>query len=287
MKVRAYAKINLGLDVKGKREDGYHDLDMINAPVTFYDEIDIAIDDKMSFFSTREYVKNDPKNSILKAVAILRKRYGFKENFKIALRKNIPSRAGLGGGSADAAATIKAIDKLLDLDMDLADYREVAMQIGSDEYYCLFERCARVLGTGDIVKPFQNRIRCHILLVKPYMGISTSVAFSNLDLKVCDHPDISKIQKAMMDGDYQGLCKAMGNSLEEPSLRLNSEIKTIKDELLKQGFDAACMSGSGSTVIGLTKDIDTFEAVASMMRDKRYYVRKVAFLEGPIDMLNR
>ncbi len=287
MKIRAYAKINLGLNVLYKRDDGYHELDMINAPINFYDELFIEKSPEMSFDATMDYVKKNKDNSILKAIELLRAKYGFKDNFKIMLNKNIPSRAGLGGGSADAAATIKAIDRMLGLDMSLADYKKIAMQIGSDDYYCLFERCARVKGTGDIIKPFQNRIRCHILLVKPYVGISTKASFSSLDLNTCDHPDIDMIQRTMEEGDYRYFIKSLGNSLEEPSFKLEGEIKKIKDELTIIGMDGAVMSGSGSTVLGFTQDEAILDKVCTIMKRQGHYVRKVKFLLSQVDMLNR
>ena len=269
MKIRAYAKINLGLNVLYKRDDGYHELDMINAPINFYDELFIEKSPEMSFDATMDYVKKNKDNSILKAIELLRAKYGFKDNFKIMLNKNIPSRAGLGGGSADAAATIKAVDRMLGLDMSLADYKKIAMQIGSDDYYCLFERCARVKGTGDIIKPFQNRIRCHILLVKPYVGIST------------------KARRTMEEGDYRYFIKSLGNSLEEPSFKLEGEIKKIKDELTIIGMDGAVMSGSGSTVLGFTQDEAILDKVCTIMKRQGHYVRKVKFLLSQVDMLNR
>ncbi len=287
MKIRAYAKINLGLNVLYKRDDGYHELDMVNAPITFYDELYIEKNADMVFDATMAYVKKNKNNSVLKAISLMRAKYGFEDNFRIMLRKNIPSRAGLGGGSADAAATIKAIDRLLGLNMSLADYKEIAMQIGSDEYYCLFERCARVQGTGDIVKPFQNRLCCPILLVKPYSGISTKASFKDLDVRKCDHPDIDAIKRAMEDGDYGRFVRSLGNSLEASSFILDGNIKKIRDELLIIGMDASVMSGSGSTVLGFSKDEGILDKAAVIMKRQGHYVRKVRFLLSQVDMLNR
>lgn len=283
MKIRAYAKINLGLNVKSRREDGYHELEMIMAPVSFYDEIDICPAPQMQFTSNRDYINRNPHNSILKAVEVMRQKYDFKENFQINLRKNIPTQGGLAGGSADGAMVIRAIATILKLPMTLDDYREVCMAIGSDEFFCLIGRCARVSGTGDIVVPIKNTLKhLYILLVKPYRGVSTKESFRNLDLKTCAHPNIDLIQKAMEENNYDLLCRSIGNSLEASSFLLNPEIAKVKEKLLYYGMDAALMSGSGSTVFGLTQNEKRLEDIMYIMQKQHYYVRKVHITENPL-----
>ena len=234
MKLRAHAKINLGLNVVGRRENGYHDLEMIMVPITFYDELEINIDNEMSFSCNKSYVTTNKGNTILTAIDYLRSKYGFSENFKIHLNKHIPTRAGLAGGSADGAMTILALDKLLKLNMSAEDKRQAALAVGSDVYFCLINKCAKVLGTGDIVEPFVCKLDPWILLVKPKSGVSTKDSFETINLNVCDHPDVEIIKKALENADYDLLIKSIGNSLEEPSFRLNREISKIKDDLINK-----------------------------------------------------
>ena len=282
MRLRAYAKINIGLDVKGKRDDGYHELDMIMAPINFYDEIDIEVAEKMSLTSNQRYIDSNPDNSILKTVKVMRERYGFKENFDIKLKKHIPTQGGLAGGSADAAAIIKGIKSLLDIPMTLDDMRDICLKIGSDEYFCLLGKVARVSGTGEIIEPFTNGIKMGILLVKPWHGVSTKAAFEKLDLANCDHPDIGKIKRALVEDNYDLLCHSIGNSLEEPSFKIRPEIKKAKEKLLRYGMDAALMSGSGSTVFGITQNTRKLDEVMDIMKQQRYFVRKVHIYEDPL-----
>ena len=274
MKLRAYAKINLGLNVVGRRENGYHDLEMIMVPITFYDELEISIADEMSFTCNKSYVGANKNNTIFVAIEYLRQQYGFKENFKINLNKHIPTRAGLAGGSADGAMTIVAVDLLLKLGMNPEERRQAALAVGSDVYFCLVNKCAKVLGTGDIVEPFKCNLDPWILLVKPKSGVSTKESFESLNLELCDHPDVEVIKEALEKADYDLLIKSIGNSLEEPSFKLNKEISAIKQDLLDYGLDAALMSGSGSTVFGLSNDANKIDEVMSKMRNKGYFVRK-------------
>ena len=275
MLYRAYAKINLGLNVLSRREDGYHELEMVMVPVTFYDELFVEKSLYFSFSANREYVESNPDNTILKAYHYLKEKYGFKENYRIHVNKHIPTRAGLAGGSSDGAALIKAIDELADLKMSEEEKREACISVGSDVYFCLVNRPALVFGTGDIVKPFVNRLDPYILLVKPSRGVSTKMAFSELDLNRCDHPDVYKIKEALEEGDYQKLCQSIGNSLEESSFRIEKRIAKVKNELIEYGFDAALMSGSGSTVFAMTKDRELLLRACDHFKEQGYFTRRV------------
>lgn len=279
MKVKAYAKINLGLNVKGKLENGYHDLEMIMVPINFYDEIRIDIADEMEFTSNKDYLKYNEENTVYKAIEYLRSKYGFKENFKIHIDKHIPTRAGLAGGSSDGAAVIKAINQLLHLHMDDEELKEAALAVGADVYFCLISKPSKVTGIGDVVEPFECSSDFHILLVKPRIGVATKESFSNLKMHTCDHPDIDKLKCALEANDYEAICQNLGNSLEEPSFRLNREIARIKRRLLELGMDAALMSGSGSTVFALTKDEETLDFVSRVMKERGYFTRSVRILK--------
>ncbi len=279
MYTRAYAKINLGLNVKGDLPNGYHDLEMIMVPLNFYDEIKIEVAPEMSFTCNQDYVGANPNNTIFVAIEHLKEKYGFKENFKIQLNKQIPTRAGLAGGSSDGAAVIKAVNKLLNLNMSDVDLKEAALAVGSDVYFCLVNRPSLVEGTGDIVKPFDCNCDFGVLLVKPRSGVSTKESFSNLDLETCDHPDIKKMQGLLENDDYEGFVQSLGNSLEEPSFKLNKNIYKVKKQLLKLGFDNALMSGSGSTVFAITRDEELLKRAQIIMYKRGYFARIARILK--------
>lgn len=274
MKERAYAKINLSLDVVGKREDGYHELNMVMVPLEFYDVIDIEIADEMSMESNAGFLPKNEKNTIIKAIEVLREEYGFTENFKIAIQKHIPTQAGLAGGSADAAAAIRLVKKLLNLDMTRSKMLELAKQVGADVPFCCLNKPAVVSGIGEKIEVFDAITNFHVLLVKPFKGVSTKTAFNMLDFNEANHPDWLKMKSALMVGDYEGVINALGNTLEQPSMKLVPEIAKIKQKLLELGLDGVLMSGSGSTVFGLTRSEECLNHAAIEIKKIASFVRK-------------
>lgn len=279
MKIRAYAKINLGLDVIRRKENGYHDLKMVMVPIDFYDVLDIEIASKMSFECNREYVTSNPNNTVIAAIEYLRNKYGFKENFKIYLDKHIPTKAGLAGGSTDGAAAIIALNKLLKLNMSHEEMKEAALAIGADVYFCLVGKPSIVEGIGDIVTPFECKLDLDILLVKPKKGVVTKEAFKLINIDKAYHPDIDLMAKSLKDNDYETFIKTLGNSLEEPSFRLVKEISDIKEEMLEMGFDGALMSGSGSTVFGVSNDKNVILKAQEKFKNDGYFVRRVKIVK--------
>ncbi len=279
MKERAYAKINLCLDVVGVREDGYHDLRMIMAPINFYDLLEMEPAAETSIQLNRSYLPVNEKNTVIKAIRVLRDRYGFREQFACTLQKHIPTQAGLAGGSADAAAAIRLLNRMLKLRMSEEDMIEAGRQVGADVPFCLMNRPALVEGIGDRLDSFPIRTQFEILLVKPRFGVSTRTAFEQLNLDKADHPDCLAMRQALITNDYPGVIRHLGNSLEEVSLRLVSQICSIKSDLLAMGFDGALMSGSGSTVFGLTRDAGLVWQAADQMKQKGYFVRVTNILK--------
>lgn len=274
MKERAYAKINLSLDVVGKRDDGYHELNMIMVPLDFYDVIDIEVADEMSMESNAGYLPKTEKNTIIKAIEVLRREYGFKENFKIVVQKHIPTQAGLAGGSADAAAAIRIVKKLLSLDMSRSKMLDLAKQVGADVPFCCLNKPAFVSGIGEKIDVFDAVTDFHVLLVKPFKGVSTKTAFTMLDFNEAKHPDCLKMKSALMEGSYEGVIGALGNTLEQPSMKLVPEIAKIKEKLLELGMDGVLMSGSGSTVFGLTQSEECLKHAAIEIKKIASFVRK-------------
>ncbi|MEG0076789.1 4-(cytidine 5'-diphospho)-2-C-methyl-D-erythritol kinase [Anaerorhabdus sp.] len=273
MKDRAYAKINLCLDVVKKREDGYHELNMIMVPLEFYDVLDMEVATEMSLTSNAGYLPMNEKNSIIKAIEVLREEYGFTENFKIDLKKHIPTQGGLAGGSADGAAAIRLVKKLLNLKMSESKMIELAKKVGADVPFCCINKPAVVSGIGEVLEPFEFDSDFYVLLVKPFKGVSTKLAFESLDFDTVQHPDCNKMKDALIEQDYQGILNALGNTLEQPAFKIVPAIEKIKQELIQLGMDGALMSGSGSTVFALTKNEQTLNEVARKMKVNSNFVR--------------
>ena len=274
MKQRAYAKINLCLDVVRRREDGYHELEIIMAPVNLYDTLNFEFSDELRLQSNVPYLPLDRRNTIVKAIELLREEYGFKENFEITLQKHIPTQAGMAGGSTDGAAAIRALNKMLQLGMDNDKMVEIAKKVGADVPFCLRSRPAFVTGIGENLEHFRVHTPFYLLLVKPYKGVSTKVAFETLDFSCAEHPDCRRMREALIGNDYDGVLQSLGNTLEQSAFKLVPQIATIKQELLALGFDGARMSGSGSTVFALTRDLELLEKGAAAMRKKAAFIRK-------------
>ena len=230
---RAYAKINLALDVFNIREDGYHDISSIMVPIDFYDELKIGIAGKDSFTCNQSFIRYNENNSIYKMISVLKEKYAISDCHEISLNKVIPMQAGLGGGTADAASALRIFQKLYHLDMSREEIVDVCLKVGADVPFNYFNVPAVVSGIGEGIEPFDMKKEYYVLLVKPRKGISTKEAYQTLDMEICDHPDIGKLKDALVRGeDISGL---LGNSLEQPALLLNEEIRRVREELLSFG----------------------------------------------------
>lgn len=254
MKKKSFAKVNLSLDVVKKRDDGYHELDMIMVPIDLFDTVSINIAKEMSMVTNKSFIPLDERNTIIKAIEVLRDKYDFVENFEIELVKNTPTQGGMGGGSANAATTITMINEMLNLKMSEFDMMEVAKKVGADVPFCVYGKPARVMGFGEILKPIQHNLDYYMFIIKPKWGVSTPQAFKNLDLDNLYHPKTNEVILALENSDYQLFIESIGNSLEAGAIEIVPQIKTLKAELLDFGFDVAIMSGSGSTVFGISQD---------------------------------
>lgn len=278
MRDRAFAKINLCLNVKGKRDDGYHELEMIMVPIEFYDTLEMFIAPETTLTNNRSYIPVNEKNTVIKAISVLREKYGFTENFTCSLQKHIPTRAGLAGGSADAAAAIRMINRMLGLNMSTEDMIACAREVGSDVPFCILNRPALVQGTGEKIEPFDCNPDFELLLVKPRMGVSTREAFAICDQTEGEHPDCLRMREALINNDYDGIIHSLGNSLEPAALQLVPEIRQVKQALVALGFDGVLMSGSGSTVFGITHNHMLVESASELLHKQRFFVRRTRVL---------
>lgn len=285
MKYRAHAKVNLGLDVVRKMENGYHELHSIMVPIRLHDQIHIHPDTVASFTCVPNFRIAPEKNTLLKMIEVCRKEFGFSTQFSITLYKNIPSQAGLGGGSADAAAVLNYLDRFFSWKLSDAKKIELALKVGADVPFCLFDRPAFVTGIGETLEFFDFIPDFHILLVQPTKGVSTQKAFEGLDILNLIHPDIPGIGEALKKGDYPAFIQALGNSLEPKAISLVPDIGRIKEILLGAGCDGALMTGSGSVVMGFSHDPLILEKAMGLLRGKVRFMRRTQILGPQGDIL--
>ena len=274
MKERAYAKINLCLDVVGKREDGYHDLKMIMVPINFYDVLEMEFAPDTTLELNRDYLPINDKNTIIKAIHIMQEKYNITEEFCCRLEKHIPTRAGLAGGSADAAAAIRMINRMCNLYLTKDEMIAVGKEVGADVPFCILNRPAFVERIGEKISTFSCSPDFYLLLIKPRKGVSTAEAFHIVDEQEGIHPDCKAMQEALEYNDYDGIIRSLGNSMENAAMTLVPEIRKAKQDLLDLGFDGVLMSGSGSTVFGITKDVELLDRSIDILKKKKYFVRK-------------
>ncbi|MFA6941026.1 MAG: 4-(cytidine 5'-diphospho)-2-C-methyl-D-erythritol kinase [Clostridiaceae bacterium] len=253
MRVKAYAKVNLALDITGKLDNGYHELNMIMQTINIYDLIDIEkAKDGIEIKCNKKYIPTDKRNTVYKAAQILIDSFNIKSGISIKIKKTVPSQAGLGGGSSDAAAVLKTMNQLFNLKIDDNDLARIAKDIGADIPFFIYGGTALCQGIGEKItklKEFKNKT---VLLVKPGFGVNTREAYGLYDLeKDIKHPDIDLVVKALEQNNIKELSINMGNVLESVVINKYHEIEKIKGELTDLGASGALMTGSGSTVFSL------------------------------------
>ena len=275
MKVKAYAKINLALDVVRKREDGYHDLEMIMAPISLHDLLYIdVIDEGIIIESNSKIMPTDKRNIMYKVAVLIQERYHLKKGVKIYVYKHIPTQAGLAGGSADGAAVIKAMNKLFHLNLSSEEMATLGKEVGADIPFCIYEKIAFVEGVGEKLQFTTQPFEAKLLLVKPKKGVSTKKSFSKLNLNKVIHQDCRKMRDGINNNNYQEVIDNLQNTLEQPSIQMIPDIQKIKDEMMTLGFDGALMSGSGSCVFGITRNEEILDAGFEHFKNKYHFVRK-------------
>ena len=277
---KAPAKINLGLDIVGKRPDGYHDLSMLMVSVDLNDYITVSEISSSDIVveSNNHKMPLNAKNDVFKAAQLIKDRYGIKSGVKIGLEKAIPICAGLGGGSTDAAATIRALNKLWQLKLSKDEMIEIGFQVGSDVPYCLGAGCACISGKGEIVECLNTSLSAWVVLVKPDFGVSTRTVFPEIDCETISRVDIGSLKEAVLANDYEQIIAHMGNSLEDITIKRKPFIQKVKDRMMKCGADAALMTGSGPTVFGLCRSEKKADRLVNSMRGFCKEVYKVRIL---------
>ena len=253
--VKAPAKINLSLDVLSKRSDGFHEVEMVMTMVDLADRIELELvdDGRIHILSHDRFVPGDHRNLAYKAADLLRKRYGVTQGVAITIQKQIPVAAGLAGGSSDAAATLRGLNKLWNLNIPIDDLAEIGSEIGSDVAFCIYGGTALATGRGEVIQELPAPPKCWIILAKPSIGVSTADVYQNFKVTEDNHPNTEGMVKAIREQDYKGMCENLGNALESVTLKMHPEVAHIKEQMERFGADAVLMSGSGPTVFGLVE----------------------------------
>ena len=267
--LKALAKINLGLDVVRRREDGYHEVRMIMQTIHLYDRLDIKrtkesgiqIQTNLSFLPVNE------NNLIYKAAKLLMDEFSITDGVSVKLDKRIPVAAGMAGGSTDAAAMLFGMNRLFSLGLTKRQLMERGVQIGADVPYCIMRGTALAEGIGEELSPLAPMVKCPVLIAKPSISVSTKFVYQNLKLDDATiHPDIDLLIDDIRAKNLYDIAAHMGNVLETVTIPNYPVIDEIKKHMLSHGAVGAMMSGSGPTVFGLFDDEDTAKKAYKAMR---------------------
>ena len=257
IRLKARAKINLGLDVVRRREDGYHEVKMVMQMLRLYDQIDIEKTQESGILvrSNLSFLPTDERNIAYKAAKVMIDQFGLEQGVIIRIEKHIPVAAGMAGGSTDCAAVLYGMNKLFGLRLNQKRLREIGVKLGADVPYCLMRQTALSEGIGEILTPISPLQDCPILIAKPSVSVSTRHVYEHLKLdEQTMHPDIDGIVTALADGDLYGVTDRMANVLETVTVPEHPVIDEIKKQMMASGAVNALMSGSGPTVFGIFDD---------------------------------
>lgn len=270
MKVKAYGKINIALDVIGKRDDGYHLLKMIMQTVNIYDELELKKSAKgIKITSNKSFVPTDNRNLVYKAIELFCNTYSVEKAISVHIEKNIPVEAGMAGGSTDAAAALRAMRDLYKPEISDKELMELGVKIGADVSYCIKGGTALCEGIGEVItelKPFKDKL---LVVVKPNFGVSTIATYKGFKLsEVKQHPKVDELIEAMNRDDLKYVADNMMNLLELVTLKEHEEISRIKEFMCAEGALGSMMSGSGPTVFGFFDSEEKANKCAEMLKDK-------------------
>lgn len=270
MKVKAYAKINISLDVVGKREDGYHLLEMIMQTIDLYDIVEVKkIDSGIKLECDKYYVPTDERNIAYKAAMLFKEAYKINEGVYINITKNIPVCAGLAGGSTDGAAVLKLMNKLFDINASDEELMKIGVKLGADVPYCINGGTALCEGIGEKItqlKPFRDKI---LVLIKPPFGVSTKNVYKEFDLsRVVFHPNTKELIENIENNNLEFVANNMKNLLENVTLRKHRAILDIKENAKINGCLGTMMSGSGPTVFAFFDDMYKAQLCYDYMKSK-------------------
>lgn len=283
MLIKAPAKINLSLDVLYKRDDGFHELEMIMTTIDLADRIELELldENRIVVQSQTRFVPDDERNLAYKAASLVKDRFSINKGVAIKIDKNIPVAAGLGGGSSDAAAVLRGLNKLWNLQLSIDELAQLGAEIGSDVSFCVYGGTALAKGKGEVITPLPAPPKCWVVLAKPSIGVSTGEIYKKLELENLEHPDTQAMLEAINTSNYEKMCRNLSNVLESVTLNLHPEVKQIKRDMKRFGADAVLMSGSGPTVFALVQHDSRMQRIYNGLRGYCNQVFAVRILGHP------
>lgn len=266
--IKALAKINLGLDVLRRREDGYHEVKMVMQTIHLYDQLHLKkIESGIHLVTNLGFLPVDESNLAYRAARLMKEKYQIEEGIDIRLNKRIPVAAGMAGGSTDAAGVLYGINELFNLGIKRKELMELGVQIGADVPYCIMRGTALAEGIGEKLTSLPPMVKCPVVIAKPQVSVSTKYVYENLKLdEHTQHPDIDALIQNIRTKDLPAIAGSMGNLLETVTAKKYPEIEKIKELMRENGALNAMMSGSGPTVFGLFDELETAKMAAAIVR---------------------
>ena len=282
MELKALGKINLGLDVLGKRPDGYHDVRMVMQTIYLYDQITITKrkEPGIGLSTNLFYLPVNENNLAYRAAKLLMDEFEIRSGVDIFLEKHIPVAAGMAGGSSNAAAVLYGINRMFDLGLSMEELMKRGVSLGADVPYCIMRGTVLAEGIGEILTPLPPMPRCQIVVAKPPVSVSTKMVYEKIDSRrIVEHPDIDGIIEGLKEGDVTKIASCMGNVLEQVTVEEYPVIDKIKKLMNEGGAKGAIMSGSGPTVFGIFTEKSLAKKAALKIREaglaKQVYVTNV------------
>ncbi len=272
LELKALAKINLGLDVLGRRENGYHDVRMVMQTIHLYDDVILekTKEPGIHLETNLSYLPVDENNIAYKAAKLLQDEFGITEGIRIRLKKYIPVAAGMAGGSTNAAAVLFGMNRMYGLGLTEQQLKDRGVKLGADVPYCIMRGTVLAEGIGEILTPLPPMPKCYVLIAKPGISVSTKIVYEKFDaLKDVEHPDIDRLMLGLENGKLAEVASSMGNVLEGVTIDLYPVIENIKQVMKQEGALNAMMSGSGPTVFGIFEDRRTAKKAYNVLKEKK------------------
>lgn len=282
LELKALGKINLGLDILGRRENGYHDVRMVMQTVYLYDRVTLekTREPGIEICTNLGFLPVNENNIAYKAADLMIREFGIQEGMRITLEKHIPVAAGMAGGSSNAAAVLFGINRMFSLGLSEEELKTRGVTLGADVPYCIMRGTVLAEGIGEILTPLPAMPKCYVLIAKPPLSASTKTVYEKIDEQgIQRHPDIDGILEGLNAGNLEKIASSMGNVLEQVMLKEYPVLNQIKDTMKQAGAMNAMMSGSGPTVFGIYENRSTAKAAAERLKNtglvKQAYVTNV------------
>lgn len=274
LKEKAFAKINLFLNVVAKRFDGYHDLEMVMASLELHDVLEFTLnkDKEIIVTSDKPITGNMEDNIVFKIATFLQEEFSVEFGAKIHIKKNIPIAAGLAGGSADAAATFRGLNKLWKLKISLDDMAKLSLNFGSDIPFCIYNKLCIAKGRGEELAFISKKLKLPILLANPNIHINTKEVFENVSPEKITEKKIHDMTNAIYNRNTQLICRELHNSLEVITFELEPEIRKLKNHLIDIGLQGVLMSGSGATIFAMDTHKDKLKYAYDVLPDDYFKI---------------